>query len=368
MSFAEDPKGSFWYLDINDWGDSFAMGKCVSSEAGQYTLPFVYRKKERRVPIQCDSDELKGKCGQFTLDLASSAPGRRRQALATSRTAEEPNCFGFTRPPPKTTPAPPPTTPSPPSPTTPAPTTCDFCGEAELSCCGTGIHAFCYDSNYNECCPSAFYTEEFPVKAVCGLGQGCQPGCSPHVFADDVLEENTPLVTSLESSSDSTGSHQADLAVENDSVEDKLICPGKDHSGVFAVCPNGLSCCGSGRLTPECYPEEYTECCQPPDSDYSVVCAKGQGCAVTEGDSPETRVPYCIDSFEACRACADQYNTAGGTFNTYLCHVHETQMCFHSPDPESCQEAYGPSATFCYGVYADHAPDVVTNESSLTLI
>lgn len=181
VSFAEDPKGSFWYLDINDWGDSFAMGKCVSSEAGQYTLPFVYRKKERRVPIQCDSDELKGKCGQFTLDLASSAPGRRRQALATSRTAEEPNCFGFTRPPPKTTPAPPPTTPSPPSPTTPAPTTCDFCGEAELSCCGTGIHAFCYDSNYNECCPSAFYTEEFPVKVVCALGQGCQPGCSPHV-------------------------------------------------------------------------------------------------------------------------------------------------------------------------------------------
>merc|ERR1711907_635984 len=110
------------------------------------------------------------------------------------------------------------------------------------------------------------------------------------------------------------------------------------------------------------YYEEFTECCQPEDSAYSVICAKGQGCAVTDGDSPETRVPYCVDSFDACRACADKHDPL---FNTYLCHVHGSDMCYRSPDPVTCKQEYGPSATFCYGVLAKDPifHDVTSNES-----
>merc|ERR1712014_147312 len=132
--------------------------------------------------------------------------------------------------------------------------------------------------------------------------------------------------------------------------------------GTFAVCTSGLSCCGEGTFTPECYLEEYNECCHPEGAEFSVVCAKGQGCASTDNG-----VPFCVDQFEACRFCESSHKDI-----SYLCHPYSSDMCFPSPDPKSCREAYGQDATFCYGVYANapdwHEPTNSSNEGAITFI
>merc|ERR1712048_1138147 len=94
----------------------------------------------------------------------------------------------------------------------------------------------------------------------------------------------------------------------------------------FAVCTAGTKCCGRGTsMDPACYYEEWNECCQPPGSDTSIICAKGQGCAQTENG-----VPFCVPEYDACLHCADQFPEGQ---NTYLCHNYGSGTCHHAADP-----------------------------------
>lgn len=261
-----------------------------------------------------------GKCGLWSFESDSAGLSSVADALGT--------CIGFTKPPP-----PPPTPVPPPSPT---PSTCDFCNESHLDCCGDGgIHSVCYDKNYNACCDSPAPSGiDDPVKVVCAKDQHCQPGCSPYVHD---AESNTTS-SRLESVKQS---------------DEKNRCPGK-LPFVSAECSGGTSCCGAHTLTPECYEEEYNECCHPEGSDYSVICAKGQGCVSTPNG-----VPYCVDAFEACRFCQPKFPKE---VNTYLCHPYGSDTCYHAPEPVSCKDVWGPSATFCFGSF------LALNESAIDLI
>merc|ERR1719215_1266688 len=118
------------------------------------------------------------------------------------------------------------------------------------------------------------WTEDFPVVVVCAKGQGCQPGCTPWKEESAQHTNEASEVPSLRGNMDRAQLDSTHLPV----------CRGRPPS--FAICADGMSCCGTGTHTPECYYEEYNECCQPEGSDFSVLCAKGQGCAQTDNHVP----------------------------------------------------------------------------------
>jgi len=331
ISFESKPDAKtmgYWEFQVKDFKKSYAMGKCEpTSDGGRLKMLFRYNAQH------CGKAPLGDSCGKFQLQLAPSGNGLES---AVQSGAADDNCFAFRAGPTPSTTSASPTPPAPPTPTTPPPSTCDFCQQGNLSCCGDGgIHTFCYDEKFDQCCDSAIPSGiDDPVKVVCALDQGCHPGCTPY------------------SESSNFGSHEQKSLQESRGP----FCPGK--SGAFALCTGGTSCCGRGTYTPECYPAEYTECCHPEGSEYSVICAKGQGCGQTNG------VPYCIDSFEACRKCAPRFKEG---LRTYLCYQQETDTCYWSPDPESCREAYGETSTWCPGVFGDLVFDA-SNESNLALI
>lgn len=309
------PNNAHWIMNFlgKGWGKKmFALGPCV--ETGE-AVPMYYLGTPKQTVATCGQEVS---CGLYSYELPSQST---KPGFQSADADPVDNCFGYNTPPP---PPPPP-----PSPPTPTPTTCDSCNSTGLSCCGTGYHAFCYNEEYNECCPAPMWTEEFPVVVVCAKGQGCEPGCTPWPIATegevtDVMEEQQDRLKTVESV-------HADQGFER--------CEGL--FGTFALCPDGMSCCGRNTLTPECYYEEYNECCQPEGSNYSVICGKHQGCAQTDNG-----VPYCVDAFEACRVCTPLF-PAG--FRSLMCHVHGSDTCFHAPDPVSCKQVGGDSATFCFG-------------------